>query len=102
LAIQLFSGSVMAGTELITVSQAAEALSASTQTIRNWIRSGRLRGVRVGNRFLIPDGEIERMLGDVPAATGEGPWEFDENEPEPSLPRARPTGTGSPEPLLGG
>jgi excisionase family DNA binding protein len=92
----------MARTELITVSQAAEALSASTQTIRNWIRSGRLRGVRVGNRFLIPDGEIERMLEDVPAATGEGPWEFDENEPGPSLPRARPTENASPEPLLGG
>lgn len=92
----------MAGTELITVSQAAEALSASTQTIRNWVRSGRLRGVRVGNRFLIPHGEIERMLGDFPAATGEGPWESDENEPGPPLPRAGRTGTGSPEPLLGG
>jgi excisionase family DNA binding protein len=92
----------MADTELITVSQAAEALSASTQTIRNWIRSGRLRGVRVGNRFLVPHGEIERMLGDVPAATGEGPWEFDEHEPGPPLPRAGRTEPGSPEPLLGG
>jgi len=92
----------MAGTELMTVSQAAEALSASTQTIRNWIRSGRLRGIRVGNRFLVPEGEIERMLGDVPSATGEGPWEFDENEPGPALPRAGRAGTGSPEPLLGG
>ena len=92
----------MAGTELITVSQAAEALSASTQTIRNWIRSGRLRGVRVGNRFLVPGGEIERMLADFPAASGEGPWEFDENEPGPALPRVGRTETGSPEPLLGG
>lgn len=92
----------MAGTELLTVSQAAEALSASTQTIRNWIRSGRLRGVRIGNRFLIPHGEIERMVGDFPAATGESPWDFDENEPAPPLPRAGRTGTGSPEPLLGG
>jgi excisionase family DNA binding protein len=92
----------MAGTELITVSQAAEALSASTQTIRNWIRSGRLRGVRVGNRFLVPEGEIERMLGDFPASTGEGPWEFEENEPGPPLPRAGRAGTVSPEPWLGG
>jgi excisionase family DNA binding protein len=88
-------------TELITVSQAAEALSASTQTIRNWIRSGRLRGVRVGNRFLVPDGEIERMLGDFPAATGEGPWEFDECEPGPPLPRVGRTTAGPSEPLLG-
>jgi excisionase family DNA binding protein len=92
----------MADTELITVSQAAEALSASTQTIRNWIRSGQLRGVRVGNRFLVPQGEIARMLGDVPAATGEGPWEFDEHEPGLPLPRAGRNEPGSPEPLLGG
>ena len=92
----------MADTELLTVSQAAEALSASTQTIRNWIRSGRLRGVRIGNRFLIPHGEIERMFGDFPTATGEGPWEFDEDEPGRPLPRAGRAGTESPEQLLGG
>jgi hypothetical protein len=33
--------------ELSTVSQAAEALSACGQTIRNRIGSGRLRGVRI-------------------------------------------------------
>jgi excisionase family DNA binding protein len=97
-----YSPSIIAGMELITVSQAAESLSASTQTIRNWIRSGRLQGVRVGNRFLVPEVEIERMLGDLPAATGEGPWEFDENEPGPALPRAGRDGPGSPERLLGG
>lgn len=36
-------------TELLTVSQVAEALSASSQTIRNWIRADQLRGVRIGN-----------------------------------------------------
>jgi excisionase family DNA binding protein len=46
--------------ELLTVSQAAEDLRASTQTIRNWIRSERLAAVRIGNRFLIPRAEVER------------------------------------------
>ena len=92
----------MAGTQLLTVSQAAEALSASSQTIRNWIRSGRLRGVRIGNRFLIPHAEIERMRGEFPTVTGESPWDFDENAPGPPLPRAGPNGTRSSEPLLGG
>jgi hypothetical protein len=31
-----------------------------------------------------------------------GPWDFDENEPGPPLPRAGRTGTGPPEPMLGG
>src|SRR5689334_11382315 len=50
--------------DLLTVSQAAEDLRASTQTIRNWIRSERLAAVRIGNRFLIPRAEVERLLGD--------------------------------------
>ncbi|MGZ4218107.1 MAG: helix-turn-helix domain-containing protein [Solirubrobacteraceae bacterium] len=74
--------------ELLTASQAAEALSASSQTIRNWIRSDRLHAVRIGNRFLIPRSEVERMLGDVLSARGESPWEFADDAPAASLPRA--------------
>jgi len=74
--------------ELLTVSQAAEALSASSQSIRNWIRAGRLAGVRVGNRFLIPRPEVDRMLGDASAAAGESPWAFGSDQPLPPLPRA--------------
>jgi excisionase family DNA binding protein len=74
--------------ELLTASQAAEALNASSQTIRNWIRSDRLHAVRIGNRFLIPRSEVERMLGDVLTARGESPWEFVDDAPAASLPRA--------------
>ena len=73
---------------LITVSQAAEALSSSGQSIRNWIREGRLAAVRIGNRFLIPRSEVERLRGDVPATSGESPWDFDEGTPGEPLPRA--------------
>jgi len=38
--------------ELLTASQAAEALSASSQTIRSWIRAEQLNAVRIGNRSL--------------------------------------------------
>jgi excisionase family DNA binding protein len=74
--------------ELLTASQAGEALSASSQTIRNWIRSDRLQAVRIGNRFLIPRSEVERMLGDALSAHGESPWEFADDAPAASLPRA--------------
>jgi excisionase family DNA binding protein len=90
--------------ELLTVSQAAEALSATSQTIRNWIRSGRLRAVRIGNRFLIPTEEVERMRGDVPSPTGESPWDYDTERPADPLPRKtidrRPTADPA-EGLLG-
>jgi excisionase family DNA binding protein len=88
----------MADTELLTVSQAAEALSASSQTIRNWIRGDRLQGVR------IPRSEVERLRGDRSAVTGESPWDIDRNEPGKPLPRAgdRRADVEPDERLLGG
>jgi excisionase family DNA binding protein len=75
--------------ELLTVSQAAEDLRASTQTIRNWIRAERLAAVRIGNRFLVPRAEVQRLLGEPRAAAlGESPWDFDLSEPAQRLPRA--------------
>jgi excisionase family DNA binding protein len=75
--------------ELLTVSEAAEDLRASTQTIRNWIRSERLAAVRIGNRFLIPRAEVERLLGDaLPNRLGESPWDFAPDDALEPLPRA--------------
>ena len=68
-------------TELLTVSQVAEAVGASSQTIRNWIRAEQLLGVRIGNRFLIPRAEVERLRGDVAVSRGESPWAFNPDEP---------------------
>ena len=96
----------MAGddSDLLTASQAGEALSASSQSIRNWIREGRLAAVRIGNRFLIPRSEVERLRGDASAPVGESPWAFSDNAPAVSLPRARAAtpGADSDEGTLGG
>ena len=89
--------------ELLTASQAAEALSASSQTIRNWIRADQLHAVRIGNRFLIPRSEVERMRGTDSAPRGESTWAFDPDEPPEPLPRAGsrdPRGVAA-APLLG-
>jgi excisionase family DNA binding protein len=90
----------MTEAELLTVSQAAEALNASTQTIRNWIRSDRLTGVRIGNRFLIPRAEVERLRGDVGSPVGESPWAFEATDAEVALPRAA-AAAGSTDPADG-
>jgi excisionase family DNA binding protein len=34
----------------LTVEEVAERLNLSTETIRRWLRSGRLRGIRIGAR----------------------------------------------------
>ena len=82
--------------ELLTASQAAEALSATSQSIRNWIRAGRLRAVRIGNRFLIPRAEVERMRGELPGvAVGESVWESVDDAPVVPLPRAAVAANGS-------
>ncbi len=89
--------------DLLTATQAAEALSASSQTIRNWIRAGQLHAVRIGNRFLIPRGEVERLRGSASAPRGESTWAFDPDEPPEPLPRAgdRDRSRAAAEPLLG-
>jgi excisionase family DNA binding protein len=75
--------------ELLTVSQAAEEVNATSQTIRNWIRADRLRAVRIGNRFLIPRREIERLRGDLDGSSAaEGLWDYGASDgPARPLPR---------------
>ena len=77
----------MSESELLTVSQVAEACNATNQTIRNWIKNGRLDGVRIGNRFLIPREEVERLRGDLRGHGGEDPWDYTSEEPAAPLPR---------------
>jgi excisionase family DNA binding protein len=88
-------------TELLTVSQAAEAFSATSQTIRNWIRSDRVKAVRIGNRFLIPRSEIGRLRGEISAARGEGTWEHEPGHPPDPLVRRSPDGPPDGDPTDG-
>jgi excisionase family DNA binding protein len=73
--------------ELLTVSQVANSLGASTQTIRNWIRGEQLEAVRIGNRFLVPSAEVERLRTDVAGSQLESPWESDPDAPAAPLRR---------------
>ena len=77
----------MDNAELLTVSQAAEACNATPQTIRNWIRGDRVRAVRIGNRFLIPREEIQRLRGDAPSQRQETTWDYSPGEPAEPLRR---------------
>ena len=40
--------------DLLTTTEAGDLLGVSGQTIKNWVRQGRLRGYRVGSRIMVP------------------------------------------------
>ena len=55
----------MARSQLLTVEQVARELDANPETVRRWLRSGQLKGVRPGGDKLgwrIPEDEFERFL----------------------------------------
>lgn len=58
--------------KLLTPEQAAERLNVSDWTIRAWLRSGRIKGVKIGKLWRISEDEIDAMIRGLDAA-GEGP-----------------------------
>jgi excisionase family DNA binding protein len=49
----------------LTVEQVAERLALSEETVRRWLRSGKLKGVRIGERrsgWRVPETEVQRIL----------------------------------------
>ena len=52
----------MEGQLLLSINQAADRLSLSPWTLRLWVKSGKLRAVRLGSRVLIEPREIEQLL----------------------------------------
>lgn len=55
----------MAGDRLLTVQEAAERIRSSPESVRRWIRQGRIKAFRPGGTRLgyrIPEPEVERFL----------------------------------------
>lgn len=44
-----------------TIAEVAEIFGVHYNTIRNWIKNGEIKGVKIGNTIRIPDEEIERL-----------------------------------------
>jgi excisionase family DNA binding protein len=51
--------------KLISVSKAAEIMGISPWTVRAWIAQGKLGSAKLGSRRLIPESEIERLIGEA-------------------------------------
>jgi len=48
--------------KLYTAPETAEILQLKTDTIRRYIRSGKLKGVKVGKAWLVAESEIKRFI----------------------------------------
>lgn len=57
---------------LLSVDQAAKALAVSHWTLRYWLKTGKLRGARVGARRVIRESELQKLIVDDPRRTASG------------------------------
>ena len=83
--------------QLLTVSQVAEQLQVTPQTIRNWIDGGVLPAARIGRGFRIRREDVDELLARASAQSGSLATRRDLWAPTTtSLPRAaQPTGAPS-------
>ncbi|WP_208761075.1 helix-turn-helix domain-containing protein [Micromonospora orduensis] len=62
--------------DMYSVEQVADQLGLHVRTVRGYIRSGRLRAVRIGKQYRIAAGDLDALTGRAPAAaTVVGPAE---------------------------
>jgi excisionase family DNA binding protein len=53
---------VIEGIKFYTIPETAEALQVTPQTIRSWIKKGRLKAQRIGRPILITDKNLSAFL----------------------------------------
>lgn len=53
---------IIEGIKFYTIQDAAEALKVTPQTIRAWIKQGRIKGQRIGRPILITESNIREFL----------------------------------------
>lgn len=56
--------------EMYSVEQVADRLDLHVRTVRGYIRSGRLRAVRIGKQYRIAARDLDAFTGQTPSATG--------------------------------
>jgi len=56
---------------MITIPEAARRTGRNPETIRRWVRAGRLRSERVGTQHLVDEDELEGLIDDRPLSLPE-------------------------------
>ena len=74
---------------MITVAEAARRAARSPQSIRRWIRNGRLRSTKDGTRHMIETADLEVALADDEMLPLPTDWQFmPDGRPTPNVVRA--------------
>lgn len=68
---------------MLTVPQAAERASKDPETIRRWIRAGRLRATKVGTQHVIDEGDLDALLAEGSLPVPERWRTFESGRPQP-------------------
>ena len=69
---------------MLTVPSAADKIGRDPETIRRWIRAGKLPAKRVGTQHMIDEADLDRVAGEPPSLLMPKAW--------------RKTWTGEPQP----
>ncbi|WP_433267216.1 helix-turn-helix domain-containing protein [Micromonospora vinacea] len=58
--------------DMYSVEQVADRLNLHVRTVRGYIRSGRLRAVRIGKQYRIAASDLDALTGQIPTAPSVG------------------------------
>lgn len=73
---------------MLTVPQAARRAGRTQETVRRWIRSGRLRARKIGTQHVIEEQDLERLVEDPWPVEVPEEWKtFDDGTPQPDWER---------------
>ena len=50
------------GERMLTPTDVAQTVGVSYEAVRNWVATGRMRAIKVGGRYRIPESEIREFL----------------------------------------
>lgn len=71
---------------MLTVPEAARRLRRNPETVRRWIREGRLRSTKVGTQHLLDEADLDALRPDSMLPTPRGWWtESHTGEPLPDF-----------------
>ncbi len=51
-------------TPVLTVPEAAQRVGRNPETVRRWIRAGKLRSEKVGTQHLVDEAELDELVGE--------------------------------------
>jgi excisionase family DNA binding protein len=70
---------------MLTVPEAAKRVGRNPETVRRWIRAGKLRSQKVGTQHLIDEGELDALANDDEMLPLPHEWEtMEDGTPQPN------------------